>query len=70
MSITVALCLPPNPEHRWNLTLADQYDLHLNFLAILTGFLTYKVAVFAKQSKSVADEISAQGRQQQQRGSG
>ena len=42
----------------------------LNFLAILTGFLTYKVGVFAKQSKDVADEISAQGRQQRQRGSG
>lgn len=43
---------------------ADEYGLHLSFLAMLVGFLTYKVAVLAKQSKELADELS--GRQPQQ----
>jgi len=52
--------------NRWNTTLADDYGVHLNFLAILVGFLTYKVAILAKQAKELADEMSIKPQQEQQ----
>jgi hypothetical protein len=32
---------------------ADEYGLRLNLLAMLVGFLTYKVAVISRQAKQV-----------------
>ncbi|KAF5838286.1 hypothetical protein DUNSADRAFT_3082 [Dunaliella salina] len=50
----------------WNTTFADDYGVHLNFLAILVGFLTYKVALLSKQAKELADEMSVKPRQEQE----
>jgi len=51
---------------RWNTAFADDYGVHLNFLAMLVGFLTYKVAILGKQAKELADELSPQAKQNQQ----
>ncbi len=37
---------------------AEEYGVHLNLLAILVGFLTYKIAVISRQAKQVADDLS------------
>jgi ATP synthase protein I len=46
-------CLSSHPVPRWNELYADEYGLRLNLLAMLVGFLTYKVAVIARQAKQV-----------------
>mmetsp|Transcript_8378 Transcript_8378/g.14368 ORF Transcript_8378/g.14368 Transcript_8378/m.14368 type:complete len:396 (-) Transcript_8378:1090-2277(-) len=53
--IPVILALGYN---RWESLYAEPYSLHLDLLAILVGFLTYKLAVFARQGKQVMDDLS------------
>ncbi|KAL6765477.1 ATP synthase I-like protein [Haematococcus lacustris] len=53
--IPIILALSYN---RWNALYADESGITLNFLAMLVGFLTYKVAVVARQGKQVFDEMA------------
>lgn len=50
--IPVILALAYN---RWNTLAAEQVGLTLQLLPMLVGFLTYKVAVVARQGKDVLD---------------
>lgn len=44
--------------NRWNVLYADDYGFAFSFLPALAGFFTYKVAVFARQSLDIMNDIS------------
>ncbi len=54
-ALAAALSQPSCVRHalRWNTLFADDYGVHLNLLAMLVGFLTYKIAVVTRQGKLV-----------------
>lgn len=60
--IPVLLALTYN---RWNLLYAEQYNVHLELIAMLLGFFTYKMAVLGRQGVQLMNDLSSRSNDSQ-----